>query len=353
MDFWIYSPYDHVRLALLDSFDKLTVLHLDTGPDTLELSTRFVGNATSIQTDALLWPVGNKTAFLVTSIDLSEDNDGSVNAVIRAKSLEELLAMRALETPRTYTGTPDQICTRMCADVLDQTGRSFPGLTLDFSAATGNTMTIEADGVLLDNIQAVLSSGLFGLRSTFDPTTCAITISAHAGQTRSVVFDEKYETFSEATFTDDIGDHVDLCYVYDDDGQTAMVGDAGLTGFRRREGVTLHTGSRENYDADGNLIQLTDAQYLTAMKNTGAGYMSGHRRAQELTGSVNLRSKLVRYGTDFELGDVCMVRKASWGISLQQRLTSVIEEYKDGTTSLRAEFGTAALTLSDKIRRGE
>lgn len=353
MDIWIYSPYEHERTALLDSFDGMTITRNDEAPDDIEISTQVTGSAAAIAVDSILWPVGDTTAFLVTSIDLEERENSTVRARIRGKSMEVLLSMRFLDVPKTYTGTPAQVCTRMCADVFRAAGRSFPGLICDFSAATGEAITLDADGSLLENVQAALSGGLYGLRSTFEPTTCAITVSAHAGQTRSIVFDEKYDTFSEAGYTDDISDHADMCYVYDDEGGTAVVGTTTLTGFRRREGAAWHTGGRESFDADGNTIELSDAQYQTAMKNTGAGYMSGHRRAQELSGSVNLHSRLMQYGVDFGLGDVCTVRKAAWGVSLQRRLNRVIETYENGTQTLRAEFGTAALTLSDKIRRGE
>lgn len=353
MEVMVYSPYDHVCVGMLDSYDSMTRTRRDDAPDELEITLRAAGGMAMMAVDSVLWPVGDSTAYLVTSVDDKDEDNGATYERIRAESMETVFAMRHLSVPKTFTGTPAQICAQMCAEIFADRTRSFPGLTYDFSAAAGETMTLSAEGSLLDNVCAALTAGLYGIRSTFDPETCAVHVFAHVGQTRNIVFDERYDTLAEAEYTDDVSDASDMCYVYDDDGENLTVGNTELTGYRRREGSDWHTNGRESYDDEGNEIVLTDAQYRRAMQNTGAGYMSAHRRTQEMSGTVNLQSKLVRYGEDYELGDVCTIRKAAWGVSLKKRLIAVTETYENGTAALRAEFGTAAPTLSDKIKRGE
>ncbi|WP_346026535.1 Gp37-like protein [Beduinella massiliensis] len=353
MEIWIYSPYEHVRVGILDSYDSMTRTHRDDAPDEIEITLRAAGGDAIAQVDSILWPSGDTTAYLVTSVDIEDEETGATHERIRGKSMETLLAMRYLSVPKSFTGTPGQICAQMCDEVFSDGARAFPGLTYDFGAATGETMTLSAEGTLLDNVCAALTAGLYGIRSAFSPATCAVHIFAHAGQTRNIAFDERYDTLSEARYTDDISDASDMCYVYDDEGECLTVGNVALTGYRRREGSDWHTSGRESYDDEGNEIELTDAQYRRAMQNTGAGYMSAHRRSQEMSGTVNLQSKLVKYGDDFDLGDVCTIRKAAWGVNLKKRLTTVIETYENGVATMHAEFGTATPTLSEKIKRGE
>lgn len=353
MVLWIYAPYSHERIAILDSFYRCDIERNDETPDALEISTKVTDGVVNIKIDSIIWPVGDKTAFLVHSLDLIEQKNGIVELRVRAQSLETLLSMRVLEAPKVYTGSPGAVCDRMCHEIFSTPDRAFAGLSYDFSVATGDEISIDASGNLLENIQAALSAGLFGIRSTFDPISCAVHVSAHKGIPRNVIFDEDLETLAEAEFADDAADSVSMCYVTDNEEGTVQVGDIEAAGYQRREGWILHAAGRTSYDSEGKEITLTDAQYTTAMKNTGAGHMSAHRRTQTLEGKANLHSNLVRHGIEFELGDVCTVRKNSWDVSMQKRITSIVQTIEGGTETSSVVFGNPSPTISDKIKRGE
>lgn len=157
------------------------------------------------------------------------------------------------------------------------------------------------------------------------------------GTNPRVIFSESYDNlnqakhnYSDATMKTKVivggaGDGVNRIYV--------TVG--GGTGFDLRE-VFLDA-------KDINKEQLTDAQYLEALKTRGQEYLNENKVLENFEAEAEADVNFI-YGKDYDLGDVVTVKKKKWNTAQNLRITELCEVYEYGGMYVVPTFGDALPT---------
>jgi len=66
--------------------------------------------------------------------------------------------------------------------------------------------------------------------------------------------------------------------------------------------------------------------------------------------TINLLSNQ-RYKTDFDLGDVVTCKSLKWGLTIDSRITEIVESYEADGMSIDVTFGNDTPTLLQKIKQ--
>ena len=109
----------------------------------------------------------------------------------------------------------------------------------------------------------------------------------------------------------------------------------GGTGFDLRE-VFLDA-------KDINKDQLTDAQYLEALKTRGQEYLNENKVLENFEAEAEADVNFI-YGKDYDLGDVVTVKKKKWNTAQNLRITELCEVYEYGGMYVVPTFGDALPT---------
>ena len=157
------------------------------------------------------------------------------------------------------------------------------------------------------------------------------------GENPRVVFSEAYNNlnqakhnYSDGTMKTKIivggtGDGLDRVYV--------TVG--GGTGFDLRE---------EFLDAkDVNKDELTDAEYLEALRTRGMEYLAEHGTIENFEAEAEADVNFT-YEKDYDLGDIVTVKKKKWNTAQNLRITELCEVYEYGGMYVVPTFGDALPT---------
>ena len=157
------------------------------------------------------------------------------------------------------------------------------------------------------------------------------------GENPRVVFSEAYNNlnqakhnYSDGTMKTKIvvggtGDGLDRVYV--------TVG--GGTGFDLRE---------EFLDAkDVNKDELTDAEYIEALRTRGMEYLAEHGTIENFEAEAEEDVNFT-YEKDYDLGDIVTVKKKKWNTAQNLRITELCEVYEYGGMYVVPTFGDALPT---------
>lgn len=115
------------------------------------------------------------------------------------------------------------------------------------------------------------------------------------------------------------------------------VGDHTLTGLSRRE---VFIDARDLQKAE-----MDTSQYSKALQQRGAEKMDAMQMVTSLECTATPNGNFV-YRRDYDLGDIVTVRKESWGVSEDKRITELLEVYENGTMVVTPTLGT---TLPETI----
>ena len=106
--------------------------------------------------------------------------------------------------------------------------------------------------------------------------------------------------------------------------------DSTLSGLALRE---MYLDQRNVQSNEG---EISPEEYMAQLAGKGAEAITDYTTA--FTGSVDFNG--VKYKTDVNLGDICVIENAEWGIRVNARLVEVIESTDEtGTYSITPTFG--------------
>ena len=113
------------------------------------------------------------------------------------------------------------------------------------------------------------------------------------------------------------------------DRKTAWVGD-DKSGLDRYE---LYKDQRNIRSNDG---EISDDEYTELLKEAGKESVTKYTTA--FTGKVYFEN--IKYKTDINLGDLCVIQNSEWGIYINTRLVEVIESVDEtGAYTITPTFG--------------
>ena len=303
-------------------------LHAPITPDNLVLLK--LGN--------IIWKRDAQEAGVIEEVTLIQ-NSLQNQIIAKGRFLESYMDRRLIRPTFTFNGKVEvamrTILSNAVAIPLVQLGtfHDYPE-TIEFQATYKNLLDYEVKLSKASNI---------GFRFKPDFTNKTITFETYKGLDKTlrqsdrnrVIFSEKFNNITEASYMENDQIYKNVCYVGGEgegsDRVYVTVGDDTLTGLERRE-VFLSA-------SDVSSEELTTTEYENLLKQRGNTLLAEDVFSQVFECSTEANGNFV-YKTDYDLGDIVTVRKTSWGVESDLRITEVTEVYEYGAMVVSPTFGT-------------
>lgn len=171
-----------------------------------------------------------------------------------------------------------------------------------------------------------------------------------------VEFSFSNQMLSDEGYIEDTSDYANVAYVFGEDKgkirKNLTLGSA--TGMNRKE---LYVDARdvqsEFTNTDTNqTTTLTEAQYMALLSQRGRQQLSEREEIRKLTGELNSKSKLFKYGADYRLGDKVLIKSKTFGFEKACVLTAIQETWDSTGYYLTPTFDKDSPTIISKMKRG-
>jgi len=291
-----------------------------------------------LQMGNLVWKKGAVDAGIIESRHIEEDVDNN-EIVVSGRFLTGYMDRRLVRPLFNFSGRAEVAMRTILSNAV-----AIPHVQL--GTLMGFTDTIEFQATykrLLSIEEKIAKQTQLGFRFRPDFTAKTITFEVYKGVDRSmgqsdrarVIFSEDFRNLNKAIFEENDQVYSNICYVGGKGEGTSRVvvavGDTASTGLTRRE---IFVNGSDISDEN-----LTTAQYQEKLKQRG------REKLAECALYNSVECEAIPYGNfeylrDYDLGDIVTIKKESWGISQNLRLSGITEVYEDGTQTIQPIFGT-------------
>lgn len=293
----------------------------------------------------LVWKKGSVDAGIIESRHMEEDADNN-EIVVSGRFLTAYMDRRLIRPTFDFSGLAEVAMRTILSNAV-----AIPHVQL--GTLQGYTDTIEFQATykkLLSTMQKIAKQTQLGFRFRPDFTAKTITFEVYKGLDRSmgqsdrarVIFSETFRNLNRAVYEENDQVYSNICYVGGKgegaDRVIVAVGDTSSTGLARRE--VFVNGS------DISDENLTDAQYKNKLRQRG------REKLAECAYYNSVECEAIPYGNfeylkDYNLGDIVTIRKSTWDIGENLRLTGVTEVYENGTQTIQPVFGEPVPITAD------
>lgn len=294
-------------------------------------------NISLLQMGNLVWKKGAVDAGIIESRRIEEDADTN-EITVSGRFLSAYMDRRLIRPTYNFSGYAEVAMRTILTNAA-----AIPHVQL--GTLHGYTDGIEFQATykkLLATQQRVAKQVQFGFRFRPDFTSKTITFEIYKGLDKSmgqsdrarVIFSEDFRNLNKATYEENDQVYSNVCYVGGKGEGTeriyVSVGDTTATGLSRRE--IFVNGS--DISDEG----LTSAQYQEKLKQRGRDKLAECARYNSVECDAIPYGNF-KYLVDYDLGDIVTIKKNSWGIGENLRLTGVTEVYENGTQTIQPVFG--------------
>lgn len=295
-------------------------------------------NQALLQRGNLVWIRGAAEAGVIEYLTI-EQTDFKNQITAKGRFLESYMSRRLIRP--TYNAQNKTV--EMAMREILSNAVPIPLVQLEPLQGLDKTVSFQATYKnLLDYEIKLAKYANYGFRFRPDFSEKTITFEIYQGLDRSfqqtdrnrVVFSEGYNNIQQAKYT--LNDQLlkTVCYVGGDGEGSArtyvIAGDDTLTGLERRE-VFLNASdvSREG---------LTTAQYQAALIQRGNQELDADSLVSSVECTTDANSNF-KYKTNYDLGDIVVIRKENWDLSIDLRITELTEIYEYGAMKVSPVFG--------------
>lgn len=295
-------------------------------------------NQALLQRGNLVWIRGAAEAGVIEYLTI-EQTDFKNQITAKGRFLESYMSRRLIRP--TYNAQNKTV--EMAMREILSNAVPIPLVQLEPLQGLDKTVSFQATYKnLLDYEIKLAKYANYGFRFRPDFSEKTITFEIYQGLDRSfqqtdrnrVVFSEGYNNIQQAKYT--LNDQLlkTVCYVGGDGEGSArtyvIAGDDTLTGLERRE-VFLNASdvSREG---------LTTAQYQAALIQRGNQELDTDSLVSSVECTTDANSNF-KYKTNYDLGDIVVIRKENWDLSIDLRITELTEIYEYGAMKVSPVFG--------------
>ena len=360
MQLWIYSPYEHVPIGVIDNYSGLSIAHKAIKPGESEFECKLNETARLLCTDAVVWPQGDETAYIVTTCTKRTEATGDEVVAVRGHCLKWLLNQRVLPLPKIYQGYSGAVMVQMLQAIWSTDKRVFPRFSWDIPSQLGDDITVEASAdSYLTNFEDICQASGLTMQVLWDSTARTMLLHVYAGTDRSIgntgghvpiLFDETLETMNGIEYTQSTADSKNVMYIADADKAVLEAGETASTGYRRFEHCMTDSGGKEVSNADGTTTTLTNAQYRQKKLDLAQKELDKVRPIRSATGDLPSSEQLIVFGVDYRLGDIVTVRKDTWDTNVNVRISEEILRQKNGTPIRQMTIGSPLPTIAERIK---
>lgn len=294
-------------------------------------------NINLLKRENLVWKRGSVDAGIIEGLHIEEDAD--LNEIVASgRFLTAYMDRRLVRPTYNFSGLAEVAMRTILTNAV-----SIPHVQL--GTLMGHLETIEFQATykkLLSIEQKIAKQTQLGFRFRPDFTNKTITFEVYKGLDRSmgqsdrarVIFSEDFRNLNRAIYEENEQVYSNVCYVGGKgegaDRVYVEVGDTTSTGLVRRE--VFVNGS------DISDENLSNAEYLEKLRQRGRDKLA------ECALYNSVECEAIPYGNfeylkDYDLGDIVTIRKESWDIGENLRLSGVTEVYENGTQTIQPVFG--------------
>lgn len=297
-------------------------------------------NVSLLKRGNLVWKKGAVDAGIIEDLHIQEDSEGNEIAV-KGRFLPSYYDRRLIKEICNYQNFTCEAIMKNLA--LIAYGYFSNLILIDESRDLPGRMSLQVTYKnALSCIQKVAKQAQFGFRVVPNFNAKTMTFVVYQGVDRSmaqsdrarVIFSEGYNNLSSASHDENDQVYRNVCFVggrgTGPSRQYVAVGDTDVTGFDRRE--IFVNGSDISPD------NLTDDEYLEALKQRGLDKLAENALYNSIECEAIPYGNF-EYGTDYDLGDIVTIKKESWDIGENLRITGITEVYENGTQTIQPTFG--------------
>lgn len=205
---------------------------------------------------------------------------------------------------------------------------------ITFQATYQNLLTYESK---------LADSATLGFRCTPDFVDKKIIFNVYKGLDHSenqsdrvrVTFSDEYKNLNSVVYTENDQLLKTVCYVggqgEGDEREWVIVGDNASTGLERRE-VRLDA-------TDISPDDITYSEYRDLLTQRGVDLLENQDILIKSFECKTIPNGNFIYKMHYDLGDIVTLKKESWGLSIDLRITAVTEVYEHGTMKIEPTFG--------------
>ena len=347
--------YELNILAEIDNYESLIWRRRWHKPGEFELHINFnKRNTSELKKGNIV--VCNDEAGIIRQreIKLDEGGKGSEELIIKGSSLSCILGRRITLPPegQAYDKVTSNVETimksfvdRNCINTVDAR-RKMPLLELAPDQARGIQTTYQTRLKQLDEELEKLSlvSGL-GWDIFLDLTNKKWVFDVMegrdltAGQTINppVIFSVDFDNIKAQQFIESESGHKNVAYV-------------GGQGEGVNRAITETGEDASGLDRLETFVDARDLEDVNSLPERGKQKLAEMKEIHSFDSEI-MTDGPFRYKEDWDLGDVVTVRNSSWNMTLDARITEVVEIYEPNGFWLEATFGSNIPTLIEKIKQ--
>ena len=297
-----------------------------------------VNNQSLLKRGNLVWIRGAAEAGVIESLTI-EQNDIKNQITAKGRFLESYMSRRLIRP--TYNIQNGYVETAMRAILSN----AEPIPLVQLGEVQGFTETVSFQATyknLLDYETKLSKYSNIGFRFRPNFTDKTITFELYKGLDRTfnqtdrnrVIFSEGYNNLQQAKYTENDQLLKTVCYVGGEgEGSArtyAIAGDDTLIGLARRE-VYVNASDIQSED-------LTHDEYMAALVQRGNNELQHDSLVTSVECTTDANSNF-KYKTNYDLGDIVVIRKENWDLSIDLRMTEITEIYEYGEMKVSPVFG--------------
>ena len=285
---------------------------------------------------------------IVENIKIDVNADGDEQMIVSGRFIESILARRIVAEQTQFNEQKvSDVIYGLIDDAIvnpdDDTRKIAQFINGTYEVAA--TITCQFTGKnLLDVIQNLCEEYHLGFKITISDTLIpkAFNFNLYQGTDRTynqsvnpyAVFSDKYDNLLTAEYLESYENLVtDVLVAGEGEGtdrKTAWASKATNTGLNRYE---MYKDARNMSSDEG---YISDEEYTASLVAEGMESITEYTQA--FSGQVDFTN--VKYKTDINLGDLCVIECSKWGININARLVEVIESINEqGVYTITPTFG--------------
>lgn len=354
MEIEVFNPVDdyfnYESVDIIDSFKNLTeTLNWFGANDfslTLPLKKKLV---------ELIVP---ETCLLIDGTYYYVDrvtSDGLEQLLIEGNSLAQKADSRIIATNFNQQAKPETIAYNLMNTFVIGGSNPISFLSLkplsEFSSSSIRYQN--SYGSTLTEISDLAETNGFGFsevpNTIYEPSS-VIAFSKGEDVSSNVEFSFQNENLLDESYENNNFDEATVVYVFGEGEGSArkrVIVNNDLKGINRKE---IYVDAKDLQQITDE-ISYTNDQYLELLRERGRSKLTEQQKIMQLTGSINTRDSLFKYGVDYHLGDRVSVKSELFNLKYTTQLTSVKKTWDEKGFYIDPIFGKESPTVFDILKR--
>lgn len=344
MEIRVYNPQLQL-IGIVENYSSLIWNRKYSAAGDFELHVAITAdNVNYLRLGNIISYSGAIEAGVIENIQLQESSSNS-DFILKGRFLESYLDRRLIYGNNTPTYNFSGLLETAMRNLVSN-AKAIPLLELGEVNGFTETVTFQATYQNLLKYESKLADSVgWGFRCAPDFVNKKIYFRIYKGldhtETQSdrvrVVFSEEYKNLSGAIYTENDQLLKTVCYVGGQgegvDRTWVVVGDTSATGLALRE-VKLDATDVNNND-------LTQQEYEDKLKQRGNELLENTDIFVNSFECETIPNGNFIYKVHYDLGDIVTLKKDSWGLSSDLRITEMSEVYERDKTTIIPTFGSA------------